>query len=235
MRSTQPRFGPLRPLDWPRQRLLWVSLPALFLVLAGAIVISETGFHPPFQHFDVGWYHLMLDSRVPWLNDVHQVLDFVGSQGATMYCIALFLTLLVRRHWRLAVFTAVVNLSSLGVTHLIKFLVARPRPENVLVNVDSNAYPSGHSSGTVTAMLVTAVVVGRTWIWVSGAILSVAMMYSRTYLGAHWLSDTVAGALLGVGLTLLLWAVVPSKYSLSRPATKHIVAHHMPAQSKPGR
>ncbi|MGA7206960.1 MAG: phosphatase PAP2 family protein, partial [Specibacter sp.] len=64
---------------------------------------------------------------------------------------------------------------------------------------------------TVTAMVSTAVVLNKLWMWISGAILSVAMMYSRTYLGAHWLSDTIAGALLGVGVTLLLWAAAQNK------------------------
>ncbi len=30
-------------------------------------------------------------------------------------------------------------------------------------------------------------------------------MYGRTYLAAHWLSDTVEGALVGGGIGLLLW------------------------------
>ena len=31
------------------------------------------------------------------------------------------------------------------------------------------------------------------------------MMWSRTFLAAHWLSDTVAGAVLGAGVALMLW------------------------------
>lgn len=185
-------------------------MPALALLLAGALMVWATGNNPPFQKYDADWHHLMLSSRTPWLTDANLVLNFAGNTGMVIFCAALFLVLL-RRHWRLALFTAGANLSALGLTHLIKFLVSRPRPEEPLVHVDSGSYPSGHVSGTVAAMLTTAVVLGRLWMWVSGAILSVAMMYSRTYLGAHWLSDTVAGALLGVGLTLLLWAVARDK------------------------
>ena len=60
-------------------------------------------------------------------------------------------------------------------------------------------------------MVGWASALGRAWMWISRAILSVAMMYSRTYLGAHWASDTIAGALLAVGLVLLLWALVKDK------------------------
>lgn len=200
----------MRPLHSPGARLLWISLPALAAVLAGAVLLAATGNHPPFQAFDDAWYHVMLDSRTPWLTEANRVLDVVGNAGMVIYCVVLFLVLL-RHHWRLALFTAVANLAALGATHLLKFLVARPRPEDRLVPVDSGSYPSGHTSGTVAAMLVTTIVLGRAWMWISGAVLSVAMMYSRTYLGAHWASDTVAGALLAVGLVLLLWALVQDK------------------------
>lgn len=201
----------LQPLDWPRNRLLWASLPALAILIAGAVVVFATGNKPPFQGLDDGWYHLMLDSRTPWLTAANLVLNVVGNAGMVMYCAVLFLVLMIR-HRRLAYFTAVANLAALGLTHLIKFLVARPRPEDRLVQVDSGSYPSGHVSGTVAAMVTTAVVLGKVWMWISGAILSAAMMYSRTYLGAHWVSDTIAGALLGVGVTLMLWVAFKDKY-----------------------
>lgn len=207
--QTQPEAA-LRPLDWSRTRLLWTSLPALAIMLAGAVVVFATGNNPPFQGLDDDWHHLMAGSRTPWLTAANLVLNVVGNAGMVVYC-ALMFVLLLKRHKRLAFFTAGANLLALGLTHLIKFLVARPRPEDRLVQVDSGSYPSGHVSGTVAAMVTTAVVLGKLWMWISGAILSVAMMYSRTYLGAHWVSDTIAGALLGVGVTLLLWAAVKDK------------------------
>ncbi|HZK59394.1 MAG TPA: phosphatase PAP2 family protein, partial [Cryobacterium sp.] len=37
------------------------------------------------------------------------------------------------------------------------------------------------------------------------------MMLSRTYLGAHWLSDTVGGLLLGIGVAIVVWAPLAAK------------------------
>ena len=203
----------MHPLATSRARLLWLALPALALVVAGAVTVWASANQPFFQTVDDAWYHFMVASRLPWLTTANVVLDFVGNTGMVIYASLLFLVLL-RRHHRLAFFVAGANLGALALTHLIKFLVARPRPVDRLVDVDSGSYPSGHVSATVAAMVTTAIVIGRLWIWISGAILSVAMMYSRTYLGAHWISDTVAGALLGTGLTLLLWATVKDKCQL---------------------
>ncbi|RAN70704.1 hypothetical protein B5P43_35075 [Bacillus sp. SRB_336] len=108
-------------------------------------------------------------------------------------------------------FTAAANLLTAGATQLLKFLLGRERPPLRLVPVESASYPSGHVSATVAAMVATAIVVGRLWMWISGTVLSAAMMYSRMYLGAHWLSDTIAGALLALGVTLLLWALAHDK------------------------
>jgi len=49
------------------------------------------------------------------------------------------------------------------------------------------------------------------WVWIAGAVYTVAMMVSRTYLGAHWLTDTIGGLLLGAGVVIVLWAPLAAK------------------------
>ncbi len=39
-----------------------------------------------------------------------------------------------------------------------------------------------------------------------GAAYVVLMLLSRTYLGAHWLTDTLAGMLIGAGVAIIVWA-----------------------------
>lgn len=77
----------------------------------------------------------MLSSRTPWLTSANRVLDFVGHAGMVIYCVLLFLVLLRRHRW-LAFFTTAANLALLVLTQLLKCAVARPRPENRLVEVD---------------------------------------------------------------------------------------------------
>jgi undecaprenyl-diphosphatase len=42
------------------------------------------------------------------------------------------------------------------------------------------------------------------WWWTLAALGIVGMAWSRTYLQVHWLSDVVAGSLLGIGIALLV-------------------------------
>jgi undecaprenyl-diphosphatase len=75
------------------------------------------------------------------------------------------------------------------------------------------SFPSGHSIAatvTVVAAVIALVPPGRrrAW-WGAGAVVFSALMaLSRAYLAAHWLSDAVAGVLLGTSCALLAALVV---------------------------
>jgi membrane-associated phospholipid phosphatase len=121
--------------------------------------------------------------------------------------IAAFLLLAWRRHWlRLAAFGLAVLTSELLIGTL-KSTIDRPRPPGSLIETSGASFPSGHAVATaVTAVglvLVLAPPGPRRWRWeVNAVLLTSVMALSRVYLHAHWLSDTVAGALLGAGLAL---------------------------------
>ena len=55
--------------------------------------------------------------------------------------------------------------------------------------------------------MILALLIGRWQAFVIGALYVVLMSLSRTYLGAHWVSDTVGGALLGASIALAVWAI----------------------------
>ncbi len=51
----------------------------------------------------------------------------------------------------------------------------------------------------------------RWWVWVAGAVYTIGMMLSRTYLGAHWISDTIGGVLVACGVAIAVWAPFASR------------------------
>ena len=121
--------------------------------------------------------------------------------------VAAALLIAMRRHWvRLLAFALAVVTSEAAIGP-VKAAFDRPRPPGSLIETSAASFPSGHAIATaVTAVglvLVLASPGPSRWRWeVNAVIFTSIMALSRVYLRAHWLSDTVAGALLGAGLAL---------------------------------
>ena len=139
---------------------------------------------------------------------VADALSWLGSPYVNWPLRALALILLAwRRHWvRLAAFALAVVTSELLIGP-VKALYDRPRPPGSLIETSAASFPSGHAvASAVTAVGLVLVLAepGRSrWRWeVNAVIFTSIMALSRVYLRAHWLTDTVAGALLGAGVAL---------------------------------
>ena len=139
---------------------------------------------------------------------VSVVLAWLGSAMVNWPLrIAALLLLAWRRHWLRALAFALAVLSSELFIGPLKDALDRPRPPGALIETSAASFPSGHAIATaVTAVglvLVLAPPGPARWRWEVYAVeLTAVMALSRVYLRAHWLSDTVAGALIGAGLAL---------------------------------
>lgn len=81
-----------------------------------------------------------------------------------------------------------------------------------MVTSDFGAFPSGHSAHAAVFVVALALIfAAHRWIVPVAAIYVLLMMWSRTHVHAHWLTDTIGGALLGVGVTLIVWAALAGR------------------------
>ena len=92
---------------------------------------------------------------------------------------------------------------------LLKDWVARPRPFETLTVYrdwwqsigspaeDGFSFPSGHVTAAAAGMGALCFMKGKRWIWPSVGVV-LAMMLSRSYLMAHFPSDVIAAAVIGV-------------------------------------
>jgi undecaprenyl-diphosphatase len=157
---------------------------------------------------DTWWNGAVAQMWSPVLTGFSRVMNWVGGGwfGVLAVPIAGAVGLiLLRRPWAAAYFLAAEAVSAAGV-QVLKHVFGRVRPDDILVLTDHGSYPSGHVANAATIATAAVVIFPRLWVMLVGAAWILLMAFSRTYLHAHWLSDTLGGALLGIGAALLVAA-----------------------------
>lgn len=193
-----------------RTGTLALGLVSLAAAAALALVVRQDVVRPPFQGLDDRWLSWMGGPHEGMYSALAAVLNWFGGPLGSVVPLSLLLFLLVRRRRVAAAFLfATYMAGNMLVVQGLKHLVDRPRPADPLVRVDHGSFPSGHAAGAALLVVIVGAVLipaarRRAW-WIGGAVFTLAMMWSRTWLHAHWLSDTAAGAVAGAGAGLLAW------------------------------
>jgi len=186
------------------------SLIASAVLLGGAVTLGVLVAVPTtrawVQTIDDAVNELAVRVRNGPSTAVAVALSFIGSVWVIWPLrVLIALLLLVRTRWlQLTAFALSVISSEVAIGGL-KGLYDRPRPPGSLIQTTAASFPSGHAiAATVTGFWVVIALVPPTparWKWAAWAVgFAFVMALSRVYLSAHWLSDVVAGALLGAGI-----------------------------------
>ncbi|MFE6746473.1 phosphatase PAP2 family protein [Kitasatospora purpeofusca] len=176
------------------------------------LVLIEANW-PPLQRLDAGtaWYlHASVRDRPGVLAVLRFLSDGVWDPLTMRLLIAATVAwLLWRRAWRLAVWAAATVTASGLIGLVVKVTVARARPAlpDPVTHAPGFSFPSGHSMTAATCcavlLLVFAPVLGRRWLPVARTVAVISVLgvgCTRIALGAHWVSDVLAGWMLGSAL-----------------------------------
>lgn len=192
-----------------------ITALAAVLLLGGLTVLRGSPFG-----IDTEWMAEITEHRSELWLVPSLVMNFVGGGWFAIWVVPLggaLLLYLVGRRWA-ALYFVLASALSAGLVQLLKTLVDRARPEDILVHVDPGSFPSGHVANAATVAVALALVFQRAWLWVVAVAWIVLMALSRTYLGAHWVSDTVGGAVLGAAVAVLVWALLATRIHPLPPA-----------------
>jgi membrane-associated phospholipid phosphatase len=199
--ETRPRRHPL---------ILAAGVALLAVAAAFAAVIAAEPVRPFTAPLDRWWLSVVTPWQADPLTRAGEVLSYLaGPWGGTVVVAILVVLLLWRRRIWTAVFLALAEACGSGLSQLIKHLVERPRPPHPLVRADFGSFPSGHVITTLVVGLALVAALsrpGRRALPLTGvAIAAALMMCCRTYLRAHWLTDTFESVLVASGIALVLW------------------------------
>jgi undecaprenyl-diphosphatase len=184
------------------------------LALAGGLTAIAATTPSWLQPADSQWLRWMLDIRTAWAISAARVLNVIGG-GTAMWTIRLVIAaaLALWRRWQaLVVFVAAEACAELSIGP-VKAVVDRPRPPGSLIAVTGQSLPSGHALTAAVTAVVLALILTRPGrsraLALTGAVTwSILVGLSRTYLSAHWLTDVLAGLLIGTGWAALWFGIL---------------------------
>jgi undecaprenyl-diphosphatase len=99
---------------------------------------------------------------------------------------------------------------------VIKFTVKRRRPEgdwgNIYRSTDPHSFPSGHSARSFM-LAVLAAGLGPAWFAILLLVWAPLVGLARVAMGVHYVSDVIAGALIGIFMGWLNYHLIPAALS----------------------
>ncbi len=183
------------------------ALAILFVLLTYLVTSGAT------EAFDRNLLRAIASFQSPILDFF---MIFVSSFGDGLFTVitffALSLALLLKGYRRASYFSFLIWAGPL-LSWILKFLIARPRPEGFLLEGYSLptdfSFPSGHVIFYVVFFGLVALYavylpnlssLGRKILFAISTFLIVLVGVSRVYLGVHWPTDVVGGYLLGFAI-----------------------------------
>lgn len=160
-----------------------------------------------------------VDSRTATLD----TLSALGSNlAATMVKVAVTMVIAIAmkvawKRWREPLMMVVPLVLEASAFITITYFVSRPRPdvERLESSPVESSFPSGHAAAAAVYGALIIIVywhvrsrVARASVIVLGAAIPIVVGWARMYRGMHYLTDVIAGVLLGIVSVVLSWWMI---------------------------
>lgn len=196
------------------------------VAIVGAVVLGLIVFlrgNTPYGA-DTRWLEGVVERRNPVGFAIADFMTWVGGGWFAVILVpvvAIAILLLLKRRWS-ALYFATATIASTVVVLIVKASFGRPRPDEIFANLDAGSFPSGHAANAATLGVVLALIAWRWWAWVIAGAWMLLMALARTYIGAHWLSDTIGGLLIGIAVAVIVWTPFADRMRVEAGGKKQV-------------
>ena len=183
-----------------------------------------------FASYDEAILSFLHSLRCGPLTFLFKALTFIGEKGVVFFAIALVLMMFSNtRKTGICLFGAVAC-GALITNVILKDMIARPRPFNFEPYLqwwkdvgspaeDGFSFPSGHVTAAAAGMTAIYLRKRRGWL-VPAVVVVVLMCVARNYLMAHYPSDVLAAAIIGIVSAVIAWAITNVIYGFLKKNQK---------------
>lgn len=170
------------------------------------------------QTFDEGILRWVETLRTPFFNSMMLDITALGGLALTVVLgLLAVIIFLLTRDPAAAIHLTLTSTGGFFISIWTKSLISRPRPSIIpqLIHASGFSYPSGHSITSAAIYLTMAILACRHFKPIKTRIILLALAgimialisFSRIYLGVHYPSDTMSGALIGLAWALFMAAL----------------------------
>jgi undecaprenyl-diphosphatase len=198
-------------LEWKAEK----AMPELVAAIARTVLAA-----------DVSLFKLINGHHTAFFDAFFSAMSYLGNGWVIIPVFLVFILWRTPKSRRAhaVIFTAVVFVISGLANPLVKQVVDRPRPAAYFIppgagappestrsfevhivgdRLVAHSFPSGHANTAFTVAALVVLACGwRLW---PSFFVAALVAYSRIYVGAHFPLDTLAGAVMGAGITLVVW------------------------------
>ena len=199
--------------------------------VVGFVLVSVFVVVYPMAAVDLSIWGWLQQETSPFLDVTARWISYLGSEALAALAVALAIWLGIRHHWRIAGLLVVTVGGSQLLNNVLKdfFQRARPLPVSGFIPAQQYSFPSGHA---MVSMAFYLFVLWLCWEFLPGwthsplflSLASICFMIglSRMYVGAHYLTDVVAGGLAGFA-----WSdgVLLAAHAYWRRSSRHAIAN----------
>ena len=184
----------------------------------------NTAFYS-FDYSILHFYHSLAESAGGFLTPVAKAITFIGEKGLWFLILAAVLLLFANTRRTGVALIGAIGCGRIITSYVLKTIIARPRPyldaasdfylwwqSAGAVPEDGTSFPSGHMTAAVAGIVVLYLCMNAK-VLIPGIPYVILMGASRNYLMAHYPTDIVAGALVGLFSGALAYLIAAAIWS----------------------
>ena len=197
-----------------------IAILCLSLFIRLTFSVANNGNVQSFDEDILRWVETL---RTPFMNSM--MLDITALGGLALTLVLGMLTVavfLLSSDPAAAIHLTITAFGGFYISMWTKAIISRPRPNIIpqLIHASGFSYPSGHSITSSAIYLTMAILAcrhfksirNRSILLGLAGIMIALISFSRIYLGVHYPSDTMSGALIGIAWALCMAALFSKKH-----------------------